>query len=119
MLPSHTKRAYDAVQITADNADAFDGRFGENPPSWARFALVGLVCVDTDWQLSVNAGGQEWSRAAAPQAVAADNVDQNIDLEKALVMIPITSSNRSNFDLVANVNVTTGAAGVCYVCYIG
>ncbi len=117
MLPQHSRRLYDAVQIVSDNTDAFDGRLGENPPPWARFALVGLVCIDTDWTLTVFAGGKEWARSAAPQLVAADNVDQNIILEDSMIMIPIEKG--VTFDLIANVNVVTGAAGVVYVCYIG
>jgi len=116
-LPIHARRAYDAVQIVADNTDVFNSRFGENPPPWARYALVGLSCVDTDWTMSVNAQGEEYARAAAPSAVAADNIGQNILLSEAVIMIPIRA--RANFDLICNINVTTGAAGVCWVCYIG
>lgn len=116
-VPQHTRRLYDAVQITADNTDAFDGRLGENPPPWARYALVGLVCVDTDWTLTVFAAGQEWARAAAPSRVAADNIDQNIDFSNTMICIPIGKG--SNFDLICNVNVVTGAAGIVYVVYLG
>ena len=109
---------FDGVQIAADDTDVFNGRLGESMPRWARYVGVYLVASDSDWQWSVSLGGEEMLRDACPNAVAADNVDQLLDLKNVSCVKQI-AGQRSNFEILVNVNVVTAGVGMCYIVWFG
>lgn len=104
---------YDAVQITADDTNAFNGRLGERVPQWARRCRVQLVASDSDWTHSLTMGKEEMARDAAPSRVQADNVQQ-ADWNSPHYESSVPR-NATDFEVLLNVNVVTGGVGLAII----
>lgn len=105
----------DNVQITADNADVFNGRIGENPPRWAKRGRFQLIASDADWTFSFSWDGVEYARDSAPHLCEADNLGRN-DFRKSHIVFPIAAGARAGGPL-ANINVVTAGVGLACLQY--
>lgn len=101
--------ALDIVQITADNSNVYNGRYGETPPPWARRLRFMLVFSDQDVLYSFSAGGQELCRDSGPSASQADNLNSP---EWTLPHLSFEFPRGSVPDILANINVVTGGTGL-------
>jgi len=104
---------FDAVQITADNTNVFNGRIGERVPSWARRCRVQVVASDSDWTLSLTMGKEEMARDSAPSRTQADNL-QVIDWISPHYESAVPRG-ATDFEVLLNVNVVTGGVGLAAI----
>lgn len=109
-------KRYDAVQITADNTNVFNGRLGGRIPPWARKAYFQLVASDTDWTFSASIGGVEGARDAAPMGSYTDNL-QEINLTRPVVEWDLPGGDKSGLEILVNVNVVTAGVGVAAIVF--
>lgn len=100
----------DVVQITADNVDVYNGRLGEEIPSWARRVRFQLIAPDSDWTFSATFGGQEMARDSGPHRCQADNL-QSGDWRSPHIEVPIDQKSK-DFNILVNVNVVTAGVGL-------
>ncbi len=102
----------DAVQITGDNTDVFNGRIPV--PQWANWADFWLVAPDSDWLNSITVDGIEYARTSGPNSTAADNLQGPLFEEgRGFSTAPVKFASV----IQANVNVVTAGVGTMAVRY--
>lgn len=104
---------FDAVQITADNTNVFQGRLGEKVPGWARRVRVMVVAPDTDWTISLTIGTEEFARDSACARHQADNL-QSVDWSSPHYESAVPRG-ATDFEVLLNVNVVTSGVGLALI----
>lgn len=106
------KALVDAVQITGDDTDVFNGRIPV--PIWAKWADFWLVAPDSDWLHSITVDGIEYARTSGPNSTGADNVQGPLfDEGKGYSSAPVQFASV----LQVNVDVVTAGVGTMAVRY--
>lgn len=108
---------YDAVQITSDNVNVFNGRLGADVPDWAKRGRIQVVAPDTDWTMDLFVNGQELARDAGVVRAQADNLQQ-IDWTTPHFQFDVVRRG-PNFDILLDVNVVTAGVGIACIQWEG